>query len=1085
VAKREQGEITRSKTKSLIRSVLGIGLAFLFLGTSSYVCGQEAVGGPVNLDVILLIDNSTGMSEVDPEELRIRAEKFLVDYLRVNADASGANHRVGVASFGGTVGDVIPLRLLQDNVVRDGIHAEEIELIDFRGPLQFAFREFRAKSLGAGNEMAIILLTGGRPQLTDIPMTSQELRAYFEELAPLVGELQEEGISLFVLGIGDAQRDRDDWTQLIPGDHYISITSAELADVYHRIVADLIGAAVSIRGNSVPSGREVSIEVEPYLELVVISFIKSDPAIQVTLIPPTGTALVPTVGMTDVHHSIYSVINPSAGEWEALWEGEGQVRYWLEKQFPLVRVDSIESSCVGQPVTITASLVRNNVPVIDPELCLEAEITLPGGEVVTQTLSSIGKGVYTVTAKATLGELSLFARPMAVKVSLLPIPPTLTSQPTSTSTPEMATATPAVTLIPSPTPTPASTSEWGPVGISVVLALLMVSLGVASWHVYSGRKKGEEPREKSPTEALDGIKKATHLGQIEEIMWPIEQDAQTAKQYPPSLFAMKILRHYAIEDIKHAERELKRYARSEISAEKQGAGIAVFNLLVRGKSHQILPQLYTFVGWGCDSGILQYAQAADVEDVPDLREANRQQVFNVRTLCKIYSDLLGDEVHSPRLEAEVEEILEHYRAKDVLALHRCIRDSRDLRKGQDVIPIDVSPQLRESSFASISQLRPLRDILVQFDGVELFPLYAKAQGGFLDVLEQARQQLNELKEEERLLPEWRMAAHLLESWRNFIGEESDDGKARLVAKPVTQWLPRNVKLDDVHVAWVLCNEGASFVEVGPITLCLGEWELGRDTSANEMLLGGEQKLVAFPLSKLEGSGLPTDLDLTLVISLENMWERDTIQVCCPHRSFEVPKIYLGRVIGEEVVGLLRPNRSPTADDLRRYCLEAQLYVHCNQLALLQLLEYSGGYPLFAHILLDGLIRYLKDANKWQEDQPRYVTCADVPKVVQYVVDRDLASFAEPVARAWSTFPLDERNVIEALLESVQAQGGELASLTQIQMCLGSDEPIDPVLDRLKTKGILETKDRRYRLRARLIEEWLRARQERAESMQER
>ncbi len=791
--------------------ILGIGLALLSLWFSAHVWAQEPGDSPANLDVILLIDNSMSMSHADLvtgappsdlEGLRIRAAKFLVDYLRANAETSRANHRAGVVSFGGVVGDVASLRLLEDDAVREGIRAEEIQFTDFRGPLQFALREFRAKSFGTGNRMAIVLFTDGRPNLADAPVTEQELRTYYENLAPLVGELQEGGASLFILGIGDAQKDRDNWTRLIPPEHYTPVRSTgELADVYHDIVADLTGVASS-KEQILPAGQAVSIKVEPYLERVVISFMKSDPATRISLTSPTGAVLRPTIGAADVHHSIYSITSPDAGEWKAFWEGEGEVRYWVDRQYPLMRVEPMESaSLVGQPITITASLVRSNVTVVDPDLHLEAEITLPGGDVVTQPLSPVGggrytggfedvkaEGTYTVTAKAILDGLLLSARPMSMMVEVFPLSilPTPTPQPTQTPAP--ATVTP----MPTATPTPMAglvelLGRWrGP-----ILVLIVVGLGMAFWFLYRIRVSSDrekKPRAGSLVETIGEVKKATSLGQITKME---------------------------------------------------------------------------------------------------------------------------------------------------------------------------------------------------------------------------------------------------------LGEEQI--KAQVVAKPVTRWFPNNVGLGDVHVAWVFRNEGPGSAEIHQSALYLGERELECDTKG-EVLLCGDQKRVQFTLSKLAGSELPADLDLVLAVSLSDRWKRRTERISYLHRGFRVLKTFRGPVIGEEIVGLLQSNSPLTSDELRQYCLEANLYVHCNQLALLQLLEYSGGYPLLVHILLNGLVRYLKDGERWETGQPRYVTCTDVPEVVEYIVGWDLMCLPGLIARAWDDFPLE-------------------------------------------AKRMLEKRDGRYRLRARLFEEWLRARQERDRALQ--
>jgi hypothetical protein len=1091
--------IKPGRSRLLSGCFLGIGLALLSLWFSAHVWAQEPGDSPANLDVILLIDNSLSMSHADPvtgappsdpEGLRIQAAEFLVDYLRANAETLGADYRVGVVSFGGVVSDVIPLRPLQDGAVREGIQAEEIQFTDFGGPLQFALREFRAKSFGTGNRMAVVLFTDGRPNLTDAPVTEQEVLDCFGDLAPLVGELQDGGVSLFFLGIGDAQENSDNWARLIPREHYTPITStAELAGVYHRVAAGLIGVAVS-EGETIPAGRSAPIEVGLYLERVVFSFAKSDPSIHIVLTSPTGAVLRPTIGAADIPHSIYSVPNPDAGEWKAFWEGEGEVRYWVDRQYPLMRVEPIESaSLVGQPITITASLVRNDEPVVDPSLHLEAEITLPGGDVVTQPLSPVGggrhtgiyedvkaEGTYMVTAKAILDGHLLSVRPVPLVVEVFPRPILPTPIPQPTHAPAVVTPVPTAT----PTSTTGLAELLGSIG-PILLIIVVVGLGIALWLLYRNRKG---IRERNWPEILDELRKATSRRQIERIMRPIERDARAAQEleeYAPSAFAIKILKLYAIKE-DYAERELKRYAGSGIGVEKRGAGIAIFNLLIREEPHAIFPRLRAFMGLGCDNKILQYAEAASViRDVPELKEVDRRQAFDVSDLCRIYSGLCDrDEPRLPTLQMDVKKLFKRYGAEGSFALLECICDSRRLRKGLDVIPIRVSPQLRESSFVCIPQLRPLGDILLQFEGTKLYPLHTEDEDGFLNILEKAQRRLSQL-EEGAILPEWYIVSRLFESWRDFIERELSEKKAKanLVMKPVTRWFPKNVRLGDVHVAWVIHNEGPSFAKIDQIVLYRDGQELECDTKG-EMLLRGDQKRVVFRLSELEGSEPPADLDLVLAVSLSDMWEHRTERFSRPHRGFEVMKAFRGPDVlgGRGIVELLHSNKPLIPDELVQYCLEAELYVHCNQLALLQLLEYSGGYPLFVHILLHGLIRYLKDDERWKTDQPRYVTCTDVPQVVEHVVGRDLTNFPGLIAEAWDTFPSDERTAIEALLESTQRHRGEPPDLIEIQTFFERGEPVAPILERLETKGMLEKRDGRYRLRANLLEQWLQARQER-------
>lgn len=424
-------------------------VALLLVSLSAPVAGQGTDGAPTNLDIILLIDNSRSMSEAnprdprtptDPDALRVRAARFLVDYLRADEETLGGNYRVGVVSFGGTVGDFQPLRLLQGDTVRDNIVPEIINYTDFRAPLETALHEFEAKSFGTGNQMAVILFTDGRPQPIDEPLTDQQLLEYFAdpELRDTVGAMEAEGVTLFVVAVGAAQLDRTNWTQLIPEEHYIAIDSTtELTDVFHAIVADLTGVT-TLMPQVLPAGQETSVEVEPYLEHIVFSFMKSDPTISIVLTAPDGNPLSPTTGGTaDAHHEIYSESNPDDGPWTISWQGEGTIQFWVDKRFPTVQVEPIEAPhLLGEPFRVMASLLQNRVPVIDSHLHLEARVDTPEEEEVILPLSGRGdgtyvatyedvqeEGVYTVTVQAILdGQLlkEVRANPVSVSVSAVP-----------------------------------------------------------------------------------------------------------------------------------------------------------------------------------------------------------------------------------------------------------------------------------------------------------------------------------------------------------------------------------------------------------------------------------------------------------------------------------------------------------------------------------------------------------------------------------------------------------------------------------------------------------------------------------------
>ena len=675
------------------------------------VWGQDTGDGSTDLDIILLIDNSSSMSGgdfvSDPDELRIRAARFLVDYLQANAETLGANYRVGVISFGGEVGDTIPLRLLRDDTLGDHIRPDNIPFTDFREPLQVALQELKAQSFGYGHNMAVILFTDGRPELED-----GELVDYFQDdedddadLASLVSALEQEGAPLFVLGIGDAQQDRDNWTGLIPEDQYTSINDmAELADVYHNIVANLIGVDVS-ETEDLPARQQVSVNTPPYLERAVFSFLKSDPGIHVILTAPDGSVETPTLGGTrNVHHEIYSIIAPPQGAWRLLWEGEGTVQYWVDYEYPGARVDlEAPFPYIGRPVTITARVVRRGV-VVNAPIRLRAEVNRPGGTTLTIPLASLGDGrhtgilgdvpapgIYTVTVQG-VGDLTV--RGETKTVAVLPLPSIPTPEMPTPTVPTPETPTPTIMLTSTPTNTPTSTTETGEATVSptftgttddssgnnlwwqiIILMLLMIVI-IGSYGMRRLQKQKtlvEDSRNKMRIEKIktererDELRERSHPGQIKEKLDEmvsefrelesvspdeIQQLWQEFDRYDEPLEGVKAKGFGLLMIITFASGEqdvFKEHLQISVrpdatSSKKRGAAHAVFNLLMRHSKAEVVQCIYEFIDQGCSAEIFKYAAGSEVDDVTSLpgllKRGSREDEDEIRELCLIYSRLL-------------------------------------------------------------------------------------------------------------------------------------------------------------------------------------------------------------------------------------------------------------------------------------------------------------------------------------------------------------------------------------------------------------------------------------------------------------
>lgn len=436
-----------------------------------------------NIDAILLIDNSRSMQTTDPDTLRLRATRFLLDYLRTNARTQGANYRIGLANFGYHVGTSDHLQLLQDNMTWHSLVTETITGTEFVAPLEYAAKELRQGS-DRETSKVVVLLTDGQPGPEGQALEDAKLERYFSndsKLSAIVQELKGMGAEIFVLAIGDAQQDRARWETLIGANYKPVVNTANITDIFHSLFNNKIGF-ISPAGQILNS--DLNVQVDPFLEHLTFSFIKSDPTITLTLTDPSGAVITPiTQSEQATYHQIYSVANPSAGNWQIRRQGSGSVEYWIDRRIPQVTLDlNAAFPYSGQPITITARLIRSGIIVTQTQnVHIEAELVAPDIQIASVALAADPSGVYTgvftatqasgtytVTARVRLpdGQL-LYVRRTPVSIVLQPA----ALPPTSVPTAETATATPVVTPT-SPTPGSGSATDWTPWGGIVLGSLL-------------------------------------------------------------------------------------------------------------------------------------------------------------------------------------------------------------------------------------------------------------------------------------------------------------------------------------------------------------------------------------------------------------------------------------------------------------------------------------------------------------------------------------------------------------------------------------------------------------------------------------
>ncbi|MBW2660521.1 MAG: VWA domain-containing protein [Deltaproteobacteria bacterium] len=161
---------------------------------------------PVNINLVILIDDSKSMLTNDSIELRISATKSLIDIVKeTTSKTEGLNYSIKIVTFGVNQNAIRQLNGLKNEFHVTTITPKELPKSDFRPVLQHALNEFQATSLKSGDMRAVILVTDGRPQLTDISLTTREVLDYFNAstFTNIRDQFKRRGIELFVLGIGD------------------------------------------------------------------------------------------------------------------------------------------------------------------------------------------------------------------------------------------------------------------------------------------------------------------------------------------------------------------------------------------------------------------------------------------------------------------------------------------------------------------------------------------------------------------------------------------------------------------------------------------------------------------------------------------------------------------------------------------------------------------------------------------------------------------------------------------------------------------------------------------------------------------
>jgi len=418
----------RKQTINSYKTILLLTLSLLQLSlTAVSYADIERVSINHNLDMMLLIDNSKSMKLRDQSNFRMHATEYMINYLYVHAESVQANYRIGFVKFSKNIEHGIPLHVLTEDsmkIINQKTQEQNQEgwWTNYKIPLSYAFREFKIKSPGMENKKVVILLTDGQPKIPGLDSPNDEYfesvnsTEYFQSLKPMIKNCQQQNIHLFVLCLAEPQQNTEDqhnsnkdkhlWLSMVGKDYYYFIDTIEqLSDILHKIFSQYIGVKMGESESIVVDGeKSINIQLIPFLQRVIFSFVKSNKDIEIQIKTPGGNDFNSKIPDTESKsYWIVSCDTPDEGIWNIYFKGKGIVQYWMDTQSPDVKVAlDVPYPYTTKPFQISGMLFRDNQnQIIDSRLNFIAEIRTPDDLKTTLHLNDQHNGIYKNSFKAT------------------------------------------------------------------------------------------------------------------------------------------------------------------------------------------------------------------------------------------------------------------------------------------------------------------------------------------------------------------------------------------------------------------------------------------------------------------------------------------------------------------------------------------------------------------------------------------------------------------------------------------------------------------------------------------------------------
>ncbi len=409
-------------------------VAGISLSAQAHAATQSAPSAPASPSghvTILVLDMSGSMAGNDPNGLRCSAANAYIDlsgpgsYVGVVGLDSPNGARGGTHNFQTAGWTLDPQEMATVNsrkALRDAIAAKSNNCRpDSATPTYDSLAKAEAMLATAtkGGQLSgsVILLTDGDPD----PNTDDQINAVKQELVPqfkshnwpidTVALGADQGFHGFLSDVASATSGSyyDDGHGIVPGVSPLNITPFFL-DIFKLrngrspgpdIPPTQLGGGTTARNFTV--GQYVT-----HLDVVVV---KDNRDASVFIAAPNGQRFPPpaagTFISTDPYYAIFSIDNPQQGPWELDVSGNG-----------LFLMDSLKTSslalsvtapttnavlALGEPFTLTATLMNNGTLVSGGRFALDATLTFVGGDAKTPFAQDVvltdtnGSGQYSAT----------------------------------------------------------------------------------------------------------------------------------------------------------------------------------------------------------------------------------------------------------------------------------------------------------------------------------------------------------------------------------------------------------------------------------------------------------------------------------------------------------------------------------------------------------------------------------------------------------------------------------------------------------------------------------------------------------------